>query len=210
MKKTIMHDGKPLVADGRIVQVDVPDAAADLTLGLTAAQPGQIARITAVDASGAPTAWEPVDMPQGGGEVENEEFIQTIPMSPDVENYVLADIFRYRKVRFIINKIYKKIGTGNPFLTVTGNNGFHYAFSVGSEPIQYKTSEHVFERSSNGRLDYSEWHSNNNIILVSQQIAISNYVNPDTKFDKLTLNIPASFLAELPEDAHIDVYGVRA
>lgn len=42
------------------------DAAADLTLGLTGATVGQIAKIAAVDASGVPTAWSPVDM--AGGE----------------------------------------------------------------------------------------------------------------------------------------------
>lgn len=39
----------------------------DLSLGVTGATVGQIAKITAVDASGKPTAWEPVDMPSGGG-----------------------------------------------------------------------------------------------------------------------------------------------
>ena len=43
------------------------DAAADRTLGLTGATVGQIAKITAVDASGVPTAWSPVDMPSCGG-----------------------------------------------------------------------------------------------------------------------------------------------
>ena len=38
----------------------------DIDLGITGAQVGQIAKITAVDASGAPTAWSPVDM--AGGE----------------------------------------------------------------------------------------------------------------------------------------------
>lgn len=38
-----------------------------VSLGITGATPGQIAKITAVDASGAPTAWSPVDMPTGGG-----------------------------------------------------------------------------------------------------------------------------------------------
>lgn len=37
------------------------------SLGITSATVGQIAKITAVDDSGAPTAWEPVDMPTGGG-----------------------------------------------------------------------------------------------------------------------------------------------
>lgn len=38
-------------------------------MGITGATVGQIAKITAVDASGAPTAWEPVDMPSGGGAI---------------------------------------------------------------------------------------------------------------------------------------------
>lgn len=44
------------------------DAATDISLGITGATVGQIAKITAVDASGVPTAWEPVDMPGGGDE----------------------------------------------------------------------------------------------------------------------------------------------
>lgn len=40
--------------------------ATDLSLGITGATPGQIAKITAVDTSGQPTAWEPVDMAGGG------------------------------------------------------------------------------------------------------------------------------------------------
>ena len=41
---------------------------ADTTLGITGAAVGQIGRITAVDSDGKPTAWEPVDLPSGGGE----------------------------------------------------------------------------------------------------------------------------------------------
>ena len=33
MKRTIMHDGKPLVVDGRIVQVDVPEGGTGLIIG---------------------------------------------------------------------------------------------------------------------------------------------------------------------------------
>ena len=36
-------------------------------MDITGATVGQIAKITAVDADGKPTAWEPVDMPSGGG-----------------------------------------------------------------------------------------------------------------------------------------------
>lgn len=38
-------------------------------MDITGAKVGQIAKITAVDASGVPTAWEPVDMPGSGGDV---------------------------------------------------------------------------------------------------------------------------------------------
>lgn len=39
-------------------------------IDITGATVGQIAKITAVDDSGKPTAWEPVDMPSGGGHWE--------------------------------------------------------------------------------------------------------------------------------------------
>lgn len=45
---------------------DGKNAVEDISLGLTSATVGQIAKITAVDADGKPTAWEPVDMASGG------------------------------------------------------------------------------------------------------------------------------------------------
>ena len=44
-----------------------PPGGSDASLGITSATVGQIAKITAVDDSGVPTAWEPVDMPAGDG-----------------------------------------------------------------------------------------------------------------------------------------------
>ena len=44
-----------------------PAGVADISLDIIGATVGQIAKITAVDDSGKPTAWEPVDMPSGGG-----------------------------------------------------------------------------------------------------------------------------------------------
>lgn len=56
-----------ITSDGvEIAQIkDGEDAAADLSLGITGAQVGQIAKITAVDTDGKPTQWEPVDMAGG-------------------------------------------------------------------------------------------------------------------------------------------------
>lgn len=58
-------DGKLLGVTGGVwTPVDMPSGGIDM--GITGAAVGQIAKITAVDASGTPTAWEPVDMPSGG------------------------------------------------------------------------------------------------------------------------------------------------
>ena len=52
------------------MSVEIPSgggSGSDISLGLTGAAAGQIAKITAVDDTGKPTAWSPVDMPSGGG-----------------------------------------------------------------------------------------------------------------------------------------------
>lgn len=64
---------------------DLPDAGGsggtDIALGITGATVGQIAKITAVDSDGKPTAWTPVDMPSGGG--ETWELINEVTLSED-------------------------------------------------------------------------------------------------------------------------------
>lgn len=52
-------------------------------MGITGATVGQIAKISAVDASGKPTAWEPVDMPSGGGETWDKIAEIVIPEGAD-------------------------------------------------------------------------------------------------------------------------------
>lgn len=49
----------------------------DIDLGITGAQVGQIAKIAAVDASGVPTAWSPVDLPGGGSGETWEKIAET-------------------------------------------------------------------------------------------------------------------------------------
>lgn len=47
-------------------------------MDITGAKIGQIAKITAVDASGVPTAWSPVDMPSGGGGEKWEKIAEIV------------------------------------------------------------------------------------------------------------------------------------
>lgn len=60
-EKPVLNLGIPKGADGS----GENSAGADLSLGMTGAAVGQTVKITAVDADGVPTAWEPVDLPSG-------------------------------------------------------------------------------------------------------------------------------------------------
>ena len=53
-----------------------PAGGTDISLGVTGATVGQIAKITAVDNTGKPTAWEAVNMPTGGGESTFEKLVE--------------------------------------------------------------------------------------------------------------------------------------
>lgn len=65
---------------------DIQDAILDLErkdgvgMGITGAAVGQIAKITAVDENGVPTAWEAADMPSGGSS-EDMRVIKTITIT---------------------------------------------------------------------------------------------------------------------------------
>lgn len=167
------------------------------------AKVGQIAKITAVDSAGKPTEWEPVDLPSGG-----EEFIQTIPMAADVGEYVLADLTVYKTVRFIITKTYKNIGTGNPFVVVERQGEFEQQFYTGVEFVKYAFAEGIYE-DNGSTYSVSTRYTNNEITLEYTRSAISKKRDTEHENRQLKLRIPVSYLAELPENAHIDVYGVK-
>lgn len=58
--KTLYKDGKPVVLNGQVLQVNA-EGGTDLSLDITGAAVGQIAKISAVDENGKPTAWETID-----------------------------------------------------------------------------------------------------------------------------------------------------
>lgn len=76
------------------------------SMGITGATVGQIAKITAVDASGVPTAWAPVDMPTGGGGetwetikvITLEDAVNTVTVNQDNDGNAIS----LKKVRILI------------------------------------------------------------------------------------------------------------
>lgn len=73
-------------------------------MDITGASVGQIAKITAVDTDGVPTAWSPVDMPSGGG--ETWEKIAEIDLDVDAANDV--SVWEYKNLPNYKELAYKK------------------------------------------------------------------------------------------------------
>jgi hypothetical protein len=69
-------------------------------MGITGATVGQIAKVAAVDASGVPTAWEPVDMASGGGGETWEKLVDaSLAESVDSVTYTFDNC---KKVKVLI------------------------------------------------------------------------------------------------------------
>lgn len=82
------------------VQTSLAKADTAISLGLTAATPGQIIKVKTVQ-DGKPTAWEAVDMPGGG---ETWEKVADIELRADTALYVLADFAVWRKAKVIMKR----------------------------------------------------------------------------------------------------------
>ncbi len=96
----------PEIVEGELVEVPSAGGGTDPSLGITGATVGQIAKITAVDTSGKPTAWEPVDMASGGGGDE-WELIAHINVADDVGKDVT--VWQYNNLPRYKYIAYKKV-----------------------------------------------------------------------------------------------------
>ena len=111
------------------------DTGTDLSLGVTGATVGQIAKITAVDASGKPTAWAPVDMPSGGGSPSMSSdwtLLADITLSEDsavikIDKTAAGDSFSIRELAFFGEV---KCDTINKELTLWLNGQIGYGHPV--------------------------------------------------------------------------------
>lgn len=104
---------------------------ADTSLAMTGATVGQIAKITAVDDSGKPTAWEAVDMPSGGGEREwallnsgeTQEVVKTISVDIDLQkiNELLVFVRTHGSSESVDSHFYWGVGTSSTTFGISGS-----------------------------------------------------------------------------------------
>lgn len=72
------------------------------SMGITGATVGQIAKISAVDTDGKPTAWEPVDMPTGGGETWEKLVNATLEEAVEMVTYSFK---RCKRIKALITPV---------------------------------------------------------------------------------------------------------
>ena len=100
---------------------------------ITGATVGQIAKIAAVDASGVPTAWSPVDMPSGGG--ETWEKLVDVTLAEDVASVT----YTFDNCKSISALIVPAILDGESiegWKNITINNVLYPALSTVMRPYQ--------------------------------------------------------------------------
>lgn len=179
-------------------------AAIDSTyLGVTDAKIGQTVRITAVDEGGKPTAWEAVDMASGG----KYEFIQTIPLTSDVENYVIADLDIYNDVVIMLSKTPTTDGSGSIWLQTMDETGaLKNILNVSSSWIKSSAGRLVMTRAGN-LITAIEVTTNNNTAARTGALDI-NYIEIPVR-SELKMHIKSSYLVNISEGATLTVYGKK-
>lgn len=134
---------------------DIPSGAADPSLGITGATVGQIAKITAVDTDGKPTAWSPVDMAGGDlswievADITTEEQTQKLTISTDKDG---RPISQYNALGMIFSILFPADATqtsanGNSWIypyPKIGENAYRYIASVSAWKTIERTLTHAW------------------------------------------------------------------
>ena len=86
---------------------DVIDAGKQAALIQSGAAVGQIAKITAVDDNGKPTAWQAVDMPSGGGGGSAQRVVVDTTLSDSASEIIIdsdsdGNVFRLREAHIVV------------------------------------------------------------------------------------------------------------
>ena len=145
-------------AKNPVIRLGIPGSAGggggtDLSLGVEGATVGQIAKITAVDDAGKPTAWQAVDMPSGGG--ETWELINEITIPDDAEEtnalVINEDLngnpFELKKALLLVYMPKYTGGSTIPTYAVSSLNGIHVGRSAPAAYTNFVSPNSTQDRS---------------------------------------------------------------
>lgn len=109
-------------------------------MDITGAMVGQIAKIAAVDASGKPTAWIPVDMPSGGG--ESNTFGKVVEMTTAEDAAVISISTDKNGNPLSMSEFYVAITTARNN-AATANNHFNCNVLPDTAPSHIRTASAI-------------------------------------------------------------------
>ena len=183
------------------------DETPDNPLGITGAVVGQIAKISAVDEDGKPTAWVPVDLPSGGGG-ETWEKIGDVEFSPDTSLYIVANFATWKKVKLLMNR--------NAYISGLSKNVWCKFYKGNSEyaAIGYMTMEYGyvywdFSAEVNNLFAESFKNASNNRYSSTYITSTGFYILDNVSPDELSIGIHFTDTSVIQTGDKITVLGVR-
>lgn len=183
-------------------------AVGDNTLGITGARVGQIAKITAVDAEGKPTAWEAVDLPSGGGE-DTWEKIADVALTNGTPLYELANFGVYRKVKIMLDRSSYVSGLSKNVWVQVFSSGDIWFYSCGYMTDQYGYKHWEFEAEVNNLMITSNKLVSNNREIGATVMSTGSKILGDITADELTMVLSFTDTSVIQEGDTVVVYGVR-
>ena len=176
------------------------------TLIQSGATVGQIAKITAVDSNGKPTAWQAVDIPSGGGDAW--EFGGTIPLDLTTPTaiYEFAPCSIWKKVRIVrVRTSYNANLKSNVWYGAS--NCKHYDGSIGKQDLLYISNGYVYHYiemmadNDGGIIGTCAWTNHTSAYI---DLQISSYLN-----NRVAQNIPTTYGARsLTKDSNWEFHAV--
>lgn len=158
-------------------------------IDITGATVGQIAKITAVDSSGKPTAWEAVDMPSGSSGGERWRLVRTITLAENVTSIDISEDndgnpFALKKIRICGNTLGTASG-GQLRVNVANNTDDKYSilgpynnFRGLDTTKRWWVAESEFVGIINGKGKWSEWYNTPDSTKVGVAYARADFRNP--------------------------------
>ncbi len=205
-----------------------PQGPAGAGLDVTGATVGQIVKISAVDDSGVPTAWSPVDMPSGGSGGETWEKVAEMQIDEDVNTasvtfHPCTKIHIFGKTSGEDGKFSIVVNAKDDQYSARGSRAFESSFSgntkytffdvlVDASMLDRPTGVYAVSNSSS-RADNEanvQWYGNGNVITkyFSEYYNIDAVPIADSGIYKVTIaNVTASI--DVKAGTKITVYGVK-
>lgn len=160
---------------------------------ITGATPGQIAKITAVDEIGKPTAWEPVEMAGGGEELTWHEVIDyeateetnDLRISTDKSGREISGYHAIAMVLYIIVPADSTQSSGNGSI-------FIYPFAYNDLGSTLRNIETISGWKTNQRIYNYFYAGNNHAMFVSDAHTASTIIGPAAVLDGVRLYVRAA------------------